>query len=194
MAFHSWFGENIKEVADCYRCTWWIGGLFRTADVSFVASVFPVFMTATVKQRGSWRKTGVTSSAPWVLSTRGPTCLASQNAPSFFGLLPSPARRRTPARSLISVCASTRRQDSCQQLTISLSSALSVSSDVGCCARPCWEQRLPNLRGKPPSRYPHERRGGRVLQIWNHPRYRPEEPERWPAFRLHWIRGPEVKR
>lgn len=70
---------------------------------------------------------------------------------------------------------------------------LAVSSHVGCCARACREQRLPNLCRKPSTRYSHKGRRGRVLQIRDDPRYRPEEPERRAAFRLHWIRRPQVR-
>lgn len=65
--------------------------------------------------------------------------------------------------------------------------ATNVSSNVGCCAWPRREQRLPNLCGKPPSRHSHKRCWRRFLQIRNHSRYRPQESERRTTVCLHRI-------
>lgn len=65
--------------------------------------------------------------------------------------------------------------------------ATNVSSNVGCCAWPRREQRLPNLCGKPPSRHSNKRCWRRFLQIRNHSRYRPQESKRRTTVCLHRI-------
>lgn len=171
-----------------------IGGLFCEADVSALAAVFPVFLNTSVKTRGSWRRIGaVGSSSRSSLYTGAAADWAAETARFcfvVFDLHPTGVRSQWDFFS----CS-----QSCIQQAVSLSSKLSgssssSSSDVGCCARPCWEQRLPNLCGKPSSRYSHKRCGRRLLQIRNNSRYRPEEPERGTSVCLHWVRGPEVRR
>lgn len=147
------------------------------------AAVFPVF--ASVKKRGSsWRQTGAVGSSLRGISEQKLLCRSHH--PLILHLV---FRLRSIPRTHAVV---TNRSNS---KPASLSLELSVSnSDVGCCARPCWEQRLPNLRGEPSPWYTYERCGRRVLQIRDDSRHRPKEPERGTPFCLHWIRGPEVRR
>lgn len=155
-----------------------IGGLLCQADVAAAAAVFPV----SVKERGSWRKQErVPHNVTGKILQRNYWCLT--DSPSHI----RPGSVYGAVHSDVSTLA--------ERKALSLSSELSASSsDVGCCARPCWEQRLSNLRGKPSPRYSHERRGGRVLQIRDDSRHRSEEQERGASLRLHWVRGPEVRR